>query len=367
MEFVSRNMKDLMADLFSALLAGFLIVFVTGCALAFPALILLDNINAIFYKNYHMTTTISDLSEGIFKIFGNSGSALIVIMISYIIGTLYTWRNPNLLDSISYQFEKERFDDLTEKRDEREKKRKENKENVDPMPNPPLFSPAFIKNDVRAKLNIWVDPINDWPYSCIHSKVKKYSRKIARRLPFRSGDYNKYPYINLIQYLNEREFGHLATKITWDPNKSSTLAHRTKLFIDTLKLNIGIVSPKDYISIARNEAHIRLLAAIGYSIRFLWMLTFCMMLIGVILEVWGCYGTYLPESIRFQTARQHSPNDVFVFIVPFILLMLCCTLEKMILNVFHRLRVREVLNILTIAHIHRIDTLNYYAPPSVEK
>ena len=347
MEFFARNIKDFMVDLISALLAGFLFVFLTGFVLAFPLLLLLDKINYLDnnYDNDPMGA-LNKVTDG----FGHSGVILVIGLLSYILGTLYTWKNPNLIDSISYHVEKEKVF----KRKEREKKR--NYKNSVSMPS--LFSPAFMDDDELIDLNGVVEQINDPPYSSLHGIVSIFSTCIANRMPWRSGYYIKFPYVNLRAYLRERCFWQLAEKIPWDPTKPDTLRYRTKLFVDALKDNIFIASPTNYLSIARNEARVRLLSAIGYSIRIIWMLSAVMVVV-----ISGFEGS------RYLIKHNSTYNnfDGFAICVPAILWIFVCMLEKMILDVFHRIRVRELLHILLIAHILGLDAPTYQMPSTAEQ
>lgn len=69
----------------------------------------------------------------------------------------------------------------------------------------------------------------------------------------------RFPYRYLDEYLEQRGLNHLLWFVLWrDPGKGSL---RSKNYINVLKIRLGFYQPGQCITIARNEAHVRLISS----------------------------------------------------------------------------------------------------------
>jgi hypothetical protein len=148
---------------------------------------------------------------------------------------------------------------------------------------------------------------------------------------------DEYPYHALKSYLQARGFTALARYITWDPcdwNKSEeekkssdNSRHRSKHFINRLKLRIKSLDDRIYFEISRNETHIRLMSSLWYMSVTIASLS----LVGIFLaNEASSIGGELPPLLSFAFA-------VFMLIS--------------INGFFHYQRVREIVFVLEIWHI----------------
>jgi hypothetical protein len=82
----------------------------------------------------------------------------------------------------------------------------------------------------------------------------------------------EFPYKNLYGYLTHRGLEHLAQFVPWrqdTPATAKKTIHRTKNFINILKIRLAFHFPEKCGAIARNEAHIRLMSSTWYMARAL--------------------------------------------------------------------------------------------------
>lgn len=75
----------------------------------------------------------------------------------------------------------------------------------------------------------------------------------------------KFPYPYLADYLEQRGLRHLMWFVLWREKGNKAL--RTKNYINVLKIRLGYYRPGQCISIARNEAHIRLISSTWHLCR----------------------------------------------------------------------------------------------------
>jgi hypothetical protein len=77
----------------------------------------------------------------------------------------------------------------------------------------------------------------------------------------------QFPYSNLKGYLSKRGLDRLAAMIPWEPGND--IDHRTKMFINVLKIRLQCVAPGRCGEIIRTEAHVRMMSSLWYASRAL--------------------------------------------------------------------------------------------------
>jgi hypothetical protein len=77
----------------------------------------------------------------------------------------------------------------------------------------------------------------------------------------------QFPYLHLSDYLDRRGLHHMSWFVRWDGVGREN--HRSKFYINLLKVRLSIYAPDSYGLIARNEAHVRLMSSTWYMGRTL--------------------------------------------------------------------------------------------------
>ena len=74
----------------------------------------------------------------------------------------------------------------------------------------------------------------------------------------------QYPYRYLYEYLMKRNLLHLAKLVPWKGTEPNTYDRRTKIFINMLKARLEFYFPEKCGTIIKNEAQIRLMSSLWY-------------------------------------------------------------------------------------------------------
>jgi hypothetical protein len=164
----------------------------------------------------------------------------------------------------------------------------------------------------------------------------------------------QFPYSYLRCYLSTRGLTHLVNYVPWCPQKKSTDAYRTKMFINILKIRLtafGSIFTRD---IVRNEAHVRLATSVWYASMTLFRLGLtCMLLIISLLLI---------KHDHDQLKYYFSPI-VFVFFI----IVLCIIMKHHLQKCIHYMRVREVVYVLESAHLASKASVDFNIKELVEK
>ncbi len=142
----------------------------------------------------------------------------------------------------------------------------------------------------------------------------------------------QFPYKHIKEYLDHRGLKSLARLIDWGKGVNDN--HRTKAFINLLKVRSRFAFPEKCGHITRNEAHVRLMSSMWYMSRSLQLLA----MIGLILAAYSVYQINSAKGIYFLAL-------LFPLIIFLGTLMLRHTIEKY----FHYQRVREIIYVLATA------------------
>jgi hypothetical protein len=143
----------------------------------------------------------------------------------------------------------------------------------------------------------------------------------------------------LYEYLSERGLDHLADLIPWHGNNKNTHPFRTKHFLNILKIRLEFLFPDRYVTVARNEAHVRLMTSGWYvtsSLRWI-------ALVGTSLGL----ASYIVTSLRMDDFW--PIQNVDAIIMPFIVYLAALTAKQQIERVVHYQRIREIIFVLEMA------------------
>jgi len=151
----------------------------------------------------------------------------------------------------------------------------------------------------------------------------------------------EFPYLFLHEYLKDRELKHLAEMVPWHGEDPNTHRHRTKAFVNILKMRLEFAFPEKCGTITRNEAHVRLMSSVWYLSRSL---------------MWVSAAGF---AIALMAAGRAWTDLGISQLVRFFPLFLSCglivigtfwarhTIEKF----FHYQRVREIIHVLEMAYV----------------
>jgi hypothetical protein len=85
----------------------------------------------------------------------------------------------------------------------------------------------------------------------------------------------QFPYYFLYEYLMSRGLDHLAKWVPWRGSNKETWKYRTKMFINMIKIRINFLVPEKCKEIVRNEAHVRMATSMWYAT--IWLTTICVL------------------------------------------------------------------------------------------
>ena len=335
MDQLVKTIREFIVDIFGALIPGVVFLFGTLIALVMP---MLQFIEMVFIKTREgdrrvltgeTLETFSIRRGDRFILTGEILDALahlyteillLMLVLAFITGVLFSRKDQNLPDSISYH--RLPLEDR-------------------------LLSPAYVSTLFRGRHER--RHIEDFIFSSIFHGFRfylyfiflrivrvpalaRFMRWVARRLPWRSGVFVHYPYANLKKYLAAIGNQHLADLIPWTPEHG--LDARSRFFMSVIKARIALAFPEKYGIIAYNDAVSRLLSSVYYSCRPLWLFAFIGSLLGIsALAVSGL-----------------DPVHTTITAVAIVTFLSVCMIEKTILNSFHHIRVREAIYILETAY-----------------
>jgi hypothetical protein len=151
----------------------------------------------------------------------------------------------------------------------------------------------------------------------------------------------QFPYRYLHEYLDIRGLAHLAALVPWKGADDSTHKHRTKIFINLLKIRLHFHFPDRCGQILRNEAHVRLMSSVWYGGRLLmWASVLCVPLI--------LFAAVLPTGLSFSSRSLQQIPALFAAVT------LCGVgvwTKNIVERFLHYQRVREVVFVLETAFI----------------
>lgn len=210
--------REFLVDFFGALMPGILFFIFTTMGILIQIIISLILLEKIYSKDKSL---ILDYGIELFKKLIEAPNILlfvtflIILLIAYVIGTLFYRRDIKVPDLASF-----------------------------------IKSASHFKDD---ELDNWV------------VKIKKKGEYISNPKEINTNNVKdrhvQYPYNNLKGYLISRRRIDLAKKIPWSPEESNK---RSKTFINLLKIRIQFYFPQAYNTIIKNEAHIRLTSTLWY-------------------------------------------------------------------------------------------------------
>jgi hypothetical protein len=204
------NLKGFLVDFFGILVPGLLFIIFSMFTLGWPLLILTDDI-CDSLCNYHLSLDILKIVGSLNTII-NIELGILILMVSYVVGTLFFRRDPKLPDEYSYK---------------------------------KCVKPYQIKDSAG-----WV------------VREDKDGLDI------------QYPYRYLYEYLMKRNLVHLAKLVPWKGTDPNTYDRRTKIFINMLKARLEFYFPEKCSSVIKNEAQIRLMSSLWYAANSLIVFSF---------------------------------------------------------------------------------------------
>ena len=148
----------------------------------------------------------------------------------------------------------------------------------------------------------------------------------------------QFPYINLRDYIGKRGHCHLCPFVVWKDDES--IFHRSKTFINLLKIRLKYHYPQKCSIIIRNEAHIRLASSSWYVAHALRLCS-----IAGISSVFLCM--VIDSAVKI-TSKSYPIYFPF-FIPPIAILLAGEYIRTRIENFIHYQRLREVFYVLETA------------------
>ncbi len=148
----------------------------------------------------------------------------------------------------------------------------------------------------------------------------------------------QFPYIYLKDYIGKRGHCHLCPFVVW--KNDETIFHRSKTFINLLKIRLKYHHPQKCSIIIRNEAHVRLASSswyVAYALR--------------ICSIAGLFLVFI--SILIDIIAKISSESYFIyfpfFVPPIIVLLSGEYIRTRIEHFIHYQRLREVFYVLETA------------------
>jgi hypothetical protein len=155
----------------------------------------------------------------------------------------------------------------------------------------------------------------------------------------------EFPYPHFDRYLRSRGLTHLLELTEWCES-----GRRTKNFINILKIRLFCEHPEKCGSVAKNEAHVRLMASTWYMSRALKYLGVAVTIVSLVTAIASMRGAW--SSAAFRTGLLH--------IIPaspaLVVLLVAVAAQRVIERFLHYQRVREVMWVLETAYVAYRDT-----------
>ncbi len=230
-ENLKFSLHDFLVDLLGGLIPGILFTIATFFALIPPLRALLVSISPKkdAGKEEIEMVSLSTAAENFFESIQNTpnmiwiGLFLFSLILSYVFGHLFYRKDPKVPDRKSFL--------------SISKKNKPTKEELDEL-YPGESDEDFNKKNGRSRE---IDHLR-----------KSFGCDSAQDCEF--------PYPHLDYYLRERGHDHLLPLVKWSEKKE----HRSKTYINRLKIRLAFHNPDKYRRIVRNEAHVRLATSTWY-------------------------------------------------------------------------------------------------------
>ena len=179
---------------------------------------------------------------------------------------------------------------------------------------------------------------------------------------------DEYPYHALKVYLETRGMYELSDYVTWHPDDwlkpadslFDNARHRSKHFINQLKLRIKSVDDRLFFEIARNETHIRLMSSLWWM--SLYMLFFVLVGVGIswksFLESVETYRQLYYHTHHAIMTTNQADADMFRVHVramtsPYLALSISLFTIYVVNTFIHYQRVREIVFVLETYHMIR--------------
>jgi hypothetical protein len=141
----------------------------------------------------------------------------------------------------------------------------------------------------------------------------------------------EFPYLHLKRYLTQRGLTGLAQLVYWDADPSRQ-SYRSRNFIDILKIRIRYYGGANAMHIVRNQAQIRLASSAWHAS----LLILPLSVLGIVGITWYSFQSRHTEALYYMT-----PSIITLVASMFAIWA--------IVNCFHDLRLREVVQILATA------------------
>lgn len=200
--YYGLNVRGFIVDFFGALVPGLLFIFLSFFALGWPIWLFMTELQIFIASNatppLELFKQIRELSTVL-----TVELSILLLVASYVIGTLFFRRDPKAPDHISYEQSSKKFDE-----DERKG--------------------WVVQKDESGKEDV------------------------------------QFPYRYLREYLSKRELTHLAAMIPWEGKDQATHLKRTKTFINMLKIRLEFYFPEKCGTLIKNEAQVRLMSSLWY-------------------------------------------------------------------------------------------------------
>jgi hypothetical protein len=167
----------------------------------------------------------------------------------------------------------------------------------------------------------------------------------------------EFPYLYLKKYLLKRGHCHLVSLVPWDPKVPETARHRSKTYINLLKIRLTYHHPKKCGSVVRNEAHVRLASSTWYVARSLKRICVLGLLIWLV-----------PLCVRLHSDDKgqilHVLHTFWPTLVPaFFIFGMAWYGKRKVEDILHYQRLREVCFVLETAFTAFRETPHLLKPP----
>jgi hypothetical protein len=195
------NLKGFLIDFFGVLVPGLLFIIFSLLTLGWPIILFIQSFQKRIFNSTISFDAVKEISS--FSTIVVLELSLLILMASYIVGTIFFHKDPKEPDEHSYG--------------------------------------KCLKSESIKDPESWV--------------VQKDSEGKTDV---------QFPYRYLHEYLSARELFHLADLVPWKGKEPETYTRRTKIFINTLKTRLEFLFPEKYSGIIKNEAQIRLVSSLWY-------------------------------------------------------------------------------------------------------
>ena len=284
------SVREVIVDILGSLVPGFVFVVLLVPALGWPSFVLVGALGGNRTQDYEVIRAFaSGLAQFHLELFVG------LIALSYIVGHLFFRQDPKIPDEKSFN----------------------RVQKIIGESGPVRMEPVPENKDAKSTDKSQI--------------VKKNGTGIYRV---------EFPYFHLHEYLSQRGLKHLAELVPWRGNDIKTHDLRTKHFVNILKIRLEFLFPDRYVTVARNEAHVRLMTSGWYVASSLKGIALTGTLIGI--------ASYVVMSWRISGFWPIANVDAII--VPFIIFLAALTAKQHIERVVHYQRIREIIFVLEMAY-----------------